>query len=124
MADWHLTDIRFVGNKPTADELKKLNEAAQAVDYDFPKITEYGVHDAMWRSPLVLLEEIMCLFHRAGFPCEGWSEMDYGDDEYFWNRPRTPKASDPDFIVRKDDLYTFDSAWNEVMNRKEENDGN
>lgn len=77
-----LASLRFTGKNPTGDELKRLNNACSAVDYDFPTFNEGGFNCAYWRKPLVTLDQIMWLLTDVGFPCEGWEKSFYeGDDD-------------------------------------------
>lgn len=83
MASRYLTHVAFTGIKPTPVEVKRLNKALKAIDYDAPDVTESGIELYPWRSPSQKLEELLAFFVRMGFDCCGYRCLDVDEQDFY-----------------------------------------
>ena len=97
MASWNRVTIRFIGRKPTTEELTIINNrleqkevppgaegaSIRLSDYDFPGLHPNGMEGVLWRSPTLTTELFKSILHIIGFPNEGGHVEGYLDDEDF-----------------------------------------
>ena len=98
-------ELKFKDQVPNENQLVIINEALQNIDYDIPSINKGGICEGYWRKPLVSLQAVLSLLHRAGFPCEGKeidSEIFFDIGQSFHSFPTITSEKDYTFIKPED----------------------